>query len=137
MEVPNKRATQSEVNRWNEAAYKIYRDHMAMCPRCGRKFEPDRLSSHLRGCHATGHFKYGASGDSKQSSHTSSQPKPKIGHCDECHHSCYYCKKRARTGTREIDGLDEDVPPAQEQDMSAQTTNGVNFAIDSTSTIAF
>jgi hypothetical protein len=27
-----------------------YRASMATCPSCGRKFEPDRIETHLRGC---------------------------------------------------------------------------------------
>jgi hypothetical protein len=39
------------IQKYNEESGQIFRRHMASCPRCARKFEPNRLAPHLRGCH--------------------------------------------------------------------------------------
>jgi Ca2+-binding EF-hand superfamily protein len=55
---PPLEATQAQIDAWNKDAFKIYLDHLAMCFQCGKRFEPDRLEAHRRGCHATGRFSY-------------------------------------------------------------------------------
>ena len=112
--VPGKHAKQSEVNEWNEVAYKIFRDHMAMCFQCGRKFSPDRLPVHMRGCHATGHFSYDDiknDSGSSQSSQQASKHLP-VGKCNLCNHSCYQCKKNNKKArSREVDFEEEAAEP--------------------------
>jgi hypothetical protein len=93
---PPQDAKQAQVDAWNEVAYKIYRDHQAMCFRnsesifmvfdvvviniifveCGRKFEPDRLPAHMRGCHATGNFSYGHRPEDSVFGEQKQQPTP-------------------------------------------------------------
>ncbi|CAD5125629.1 DgyrCDS13830 [Dimorphilus gyrociliatus] len=42
--------TQHDIDRWNEIAAQSAAAHMACCENCGRTFNPDRLSIHLKSC---------------------------------------------------------------------------------------
>ncbi|KAK2945857.1 putative Zinc finger protein [Blattamonas nauphoetae] len=42
--------TQAQIDAQNDAAYETYKDNLAQCPNCGRKFNPDRLPIHLKSC---------------------------------------------------------------------------------------
>ncbi|KAH7828337.1 putative Zinc finger, C2H2 type family protein [Monocercomonoides exilis] len=42
--------SQKEIDQYNDAAFESYKDLLAPCPNCGRKFAPDRLPIHLRSC---------------------------------------------------------------------------------------
>jgi hypothetical protein len=50
LSLPTNDSKQAEIEKYNAEAMTIYRDAMASCPQCGRKFEPDRLPPHMRGC---------------------------------------------------------------------------------------
>lgn len=45
-----KRMSAEEVDAYNEAAYSAWSGDLVPCPYCQRKFLPDRLPVHLRGC---------------------------------------------------------------------------------------
>jgi hypothetical protein len=45
-----KRMSAEEVDAYNEAAYSAWSGDLVPCPHCQRKFLPDRLPVHLRGC---------------------------------------------------------------------------------------
>mgnify|MGYP001082410271 CR=1 FL=1 len=41
----------ADIRAYNQQASDNYRNSMAQCPNCGRKFEPDRLPVHVRLLH--------------------------------------------------------------------------------------
>ncbi len=48
--IPTKESSLNQIQEWNEIAEKIYREYMAQCPNCNRRFEPDRLLVHMNHC---------------------------------------------------------------------------------------
>jgi hypothetical protein len=56
LHIPSDKSTLDHIRAFNEQSGSIYREYMAVCIKCGRRFEPDRLPVHLRGCREQGNF---------------------------------------------------------------------------------
>lgn len=48
--LPTSESTAKDIQEWNKQAYEIYKQSMAQCTGCSRRFEPDRLLVHMNSC---------------------------------------------------------------------------------------
>ena len=50
--MPSDEASRCDFKKFNDEAHGIYKEAMCQCPNdgCGRRFEPDRIGVHMRGC---------------------------------------------------------------------------------------